>query len=153
MVKESFLKLTNEIENEIINDRRWLHAHAETGFELDETVKYVKERLTEIGCKYTDCGTSGVIAFVGNGEPAFLLRADMDALPGEEKSGESFASENGNMHACGHDMHTAMLLGVASILKKHEKDLKGTVKLMFQPAEETLCGAKNMVENGVLNSP
>ena len=153
MVKESFLKLANEIENEIINDRRWLHAHAETGFELDETVKYVKERLTEIGCKYTDCGTSGVIAFVGNDEPAFLLRADMDALPGEEKSGENFASENGNMHACGHDMHTAMLLGVASILKKHEKDLKGTVKLMFQPAEETLCGAKKMVENGVLNSP
>lgn len=153
MTKEIILKEANAIENELSENRRWLHSHAETGFELTETVAFVKEKLTEIGCEYTDCGKGGVIAFVGKGEPAFLLRADMDALPGEEKSGESFACENGNMHACGHDMHTAMLLGAAKLLKMHENELKGTVKLMFQPAEETLSGAKNMIENGVLKSP
>ncbi len=152
-MKDSFLQFTKKIEKDIISDRRWLHNHAETGFELDQTVKYVKEKLTEIGCKYSDCGRSGVIACIGKGEPAFLLRADMDALPGEEKTGLDFACVNGNMHSCGHDMHTAMLLGAARILKKHENELKGTVKLMFQPAEETLCGAKNMVENGVLENP
>lgn len=153
MTKETILKEADSIENEITENRRWLHSHAETGFELNETVSFVKDKLEEIGCEYRDCGKNGVIAFVGRGEPAFLLRADMDALPGEEKSGESFACENGNMHACGHDMHTAMLLGTAKLLKMHENELNGTVKLMFQPAEETLSGARNMLENGALKSP
>ncbi len=155
MSAETFLNDASAIENEIIENRRWLHSHAETSFELTETVAFVKEKLDEIGCEYSDCGKCGIVAVIGkdNGGSTFLLRADMDALPIEEKTNLDFACENGNMHGCGHDMHTAMLLGAAKILKKHEAELSGTVKLMFQPAEETLCGAKNMIENGVLKNP
>lgn len=83
----------------------------------------------------------------------FLLRADMDALPIEEETEEDFASVNGCMHACGHDMHTAMLLGAAKLLKMHEEEIEGTVKLMFQPAEEIFEGSRNMIESGLLNDP
>lgn len=155
MIAETFLNDAKEIENEITENRRFLHSHAETGFELTETVAFVKEKLQEIGCECADCGKAGVVALVGKGESGcvFLLRADMDALPVKEKSDLGFSCDTGNMHACGHDMHTAMLLGAAKILKKHESEIKGTVKLMFQPAEETLSGAKNMIENGVLKNP
>lgn len=155
MTAETFLNDAKEIENEIIENRRFLHSHAETGFELIETVAFVKEKLQEIGCECTDCGKGGVVALIGKGESdsVFLLRADMDALPIKEKSDLGFSCDTGNMHACGHDMHTAMLLGAAKILKKHESEIKGTVKLMFQPAEETLSGARNMIENGVLKNP
>ena len=155
MTAETFLNDAKEIENEITENRRFLHSHAETGFELSETVAFVKEKLQEIGCECTDCGKGGVVALIGKGESdsVFLLRADMDALPIKEKSDLGFSCDTGNMHACGHDMHTAMLLGAAKILKKHESEIKGTVKLMFQPAEETLSGARNMIENGVLKNP
>ena len=155
MTAETFLNDAKEIENEITENRRFLHSHAETGFELTETVAFVKEKLEEIGCECADCGKGGVVALVGKGESdcVFLLRADMDALPIKEKSDLGFSCDTGNMHACGHDMHTAMLLGAAKILKKHESEIKGTVKFMFQPAEETLSGAKNMIENGVLKKP
>ena len=155
MTAETFLNDAKEIENEITENRRFLHSHAETGFELTETVAFVKEKLQEIGCECTDCGKGGVVALIGKGESdsVFLLRADMDALPIKEKSDLGFSCDTGNMHACGHDMHTAMLLGAAKILKKHESEIKGTVKLMFQPAEETLSGARNMIENGVLKNP
>ncbi len=155
MTPETFFNDANSIENELTENRRFLHSHAETGFELTETVAFVKEKLNEIGCECTDCGKSGVVALIGDGESdkVFLLRADMDGLPIKEKSDLGYACDTGNMHACGHDMHTAMLLGAAKILKKHESELKGTVKLMFQPAEETLSGAKNMIENGVLKNP
>ena len=155
MTAETFLNDAKEIENEITENRRFLHSHAETGFELTQTVAFVKEKLKEIGCECTDCGKGGVVALVGKGESdcVFLLRADMDALPIKEKSDLGFSCDTGNMHACGHDMHTAMLLGAAKILKRHESEIKGTVKLMFQPAEETLSGAKNMIENGVLKNP
>ena len=142
-----------EIGEDIIKTRRWLHSHAETGFDLTETVGFVKEKLNELGIECHDCGKSGVVATLGNGAPVFLLRADMDALPIKEMADVEFLCENGNMHACGHDMHTAILLGAATILKKYENDIKGTVKFMFQPAEETLSGAKNMIENGVLEKP
>ena len=155
MTAETFLNDAKEIENEITENRRFLHSHAETGFELTQTVAFVKEKLKEIGCECADCGKGGVVALVGKCEIdcVFLLRADMDALPIKEKSDLGFSCDTGNMHACGHDMHTAMLLGAAKILKKHESEIKGTVKLMFQPAEETLSGAKNMIENGVLKNP
>ena len=143
------------IEKDVIEYRRFLHYHAETGFELPQTIAFIKEKLDEIGCEYTDCGKGGVVALVGEREQGkvFLLRADMDALPIQEKTDLDYSCDNGNMHACGHDMHTAMLLGAAKLLKKHENEINGQIKLMFQPAEETLSGAKNMIENGVLKNP
>ena len=151
----NFLNEARKIENEIVKNRRYLHENAETEFELTKTVAFVKSKLIEYGCEFSDCGKSGVVCLIGNKmkEKCFLIRADMDALPVCEKTELDFASENGNMHACGHDMHTAILLGVAKILKMHENELCGQVKLMFQPAEEILSGAKNMIENGVLVNP
>ncbi len=154
MTAKDFLKTAESIENEITENRRWLHAHAETEFDLTETTAFVKEKLQEIGCEYTDCGKCGVSAVIGEKQgKTFLLRADMDALPINEESGLDFSCKEGRMHACGHDMHTAMLLGAAKILKQFENELSGRVKLMFQPAEETLSGANNMIENGILKNP
>lgn len=154
MRAKDFLEAVESIENEIKENRRWLHTHAETEFDLKETTTFVKEKLQEIGLEYTDCGKCGISAVIGNKEgKTFLLRADMDALPINEESGLDFSCGNGNMHACGHDMHTAMLLGAAKILKQFENELSGKVKLMFQPAEETLSGARNMIENGILKNP
>lgn len=148
------MAIAEEIEGEIINNRRWLHAHAETEFNLTETTAFVKNELEKLGIEYTDCGKCGISAVLGKGNgKAFLLRADMDALPLKEETGLDFACSNGNMHACGHDMHTAMLLGAAKILKSVEGELPGRVKLMLQPAEETLSGANNMIENGILKEP
>ncbi len=149
-----FLKEAKEIEIEIIENQRYLHKNAEVGFELAKTAEYVKSKLEEIGCIVTPCGKSGIVTLIGKGEgKTFLLRADMDALPINEEADCDFACKTGNMHACGHDFHTAMLLGAAKLLKNHENEIKGTVKLMFQPAEEILSGAKNMIENGVLENP
>ena len=152
-MKELF-KLAKEDASSMQSDRRWLHAHAETGFSLEETCGYVLRRLTELGYRPKRCA-GGVVAVAGEGQKgeAFLLRADMDALPIQEKTGLSYAAKNGNMHACGHDLHTAMLLGAARLLKAREGELKTPVKLLFQPAEETLEGAKKMIENGVLKGP
>ena len=141
-----FLKEAKEIENEILRNRRYLHQNAEVGFELPKTTEYVKARLEELGCEVTACGKNGLIALIGKeGGKTFLLRADMDALPIKEEADIDFACDNGNMHACGHDFHTAMLLGAAKLLKNHENELNGRVKLMLQPAEEILSGAKNMI--------
>lgn len=148
-----FLEEAKNIQKEMSDYRRRLHENAEVGFELPKTVEFVRGRLEEMGCRVNPCGKSGLVTQIGNSGKVFLLRADMDALPIEEETELPFASKNGNMHACGHDMHTAMLLGAARLLKKHEKSLKGTVKLMFQPAEEILSGAKNMMDNGVLENP
>lgn len=149
-----FLKEAKEIENEIVENQRYLHQNAEVGFELSETTQFVKNELEKIGCDVEPCGKNGLVALIGKREgKTFLLRADMDALPIKEEAEGYFACKNGNMHACGHDYHTAMLLGAARLLKNHENEIKGTVKLMFQPAEEILSGAKNMIENGVLENP
>ena len=101
------------------------------------------------------CGKSGLIAIAGGKKEGkvFLIRGDMDALPIKEETDLDFASNNGCMHACGHDMHTAMMLGAAKILKKYENEINGTVKLMFQPAEEIFEGSQDMIENGLLNNP
>lgn len=132
-------------------DRRYLHAHAETGFDLHDTFAYVWQQLTDMGLAPRRCGKCGIIADVGAGEEGVLLRADMDALPIREEADEPFASKNGCMHACGHDLHTAMLLEAARLLKARENELKGRVRLMFQPAEEVLLGAADMLENGLLD--
>lgn len=135
----------------IAADRRYLHAHAETGFDLNDTFAYVWKCLTDMGLAPRKCGKCGIIADIGQGKDAVLLRADMDALPICEESDVSFASPNGCMHACGHDMHTAMLLEAARLLKDRENELKGRVRLMFQPAEEPLLGAADMLKNGLLD--
>lgn len=141
------------IKDEIIKNRRAIHMRPEIGFDLPETKKFVMDKLMEMGYKPVEVGKCGISATVGRGGKTFLLRADMDALPMKEESGVSYASENGYMHACGHDAHMAMLLGAAKLLKENEEELSGTIKLMFQPAEELLTGASNMVENGILNNP
>lgn len=140
------------LEKETIENRRYLHANAETGFDLPKTNAFIKEKLREVGLEVTPCGKS-LTATVGKGEKAFLLRADTDALPIAEETELPFACRSGNMHACGHDLHTAMLLSAGKILKERESLLKGKVKLLFQPAEEKLAGAKNAINAGVLRKP
>lgn len=149
------LKEALKIQSQIQTDYEQLHAHAETGFDLTQTGAYVKKRLLEMGYEPVDCGKAGIVATAGNPETGkvFLLRADMDALKIKEEADVSFKSDNGNMHACGHDAHTAMLLGAAKLMKYHEQELGGIVKFMFQPAEEILEGAKDMIDAGVLENP
>jgi len=137
----------------LVADRRWLHGHPEVGFQLDQTARYVSGRLREMGLEPRETGPAGLTATVGRGGRTLLLRADMDALPTQEATDLPFRSRNGNGHLCGHDLHTAMLLGAASLLKAREGELKGTVKLMFQPAEELGAGAKAMIEAGLLENP
>lgn len=155
MTSEELLKEAQNYQDKIVKDRRYLHMHPGTGFDISETVEYVKQELSEIGCEPQQCGRAGVCAIIGGKKPGkvFMLRADMDALPIKEESGVDFSSENGNMHACGHDMHTAMLLGAARLLKAHENEIDGTVKLMFQPAEEIFEGSNDMIEAGILDNP
>lgn len=148
-----FFHQAKELESVITQDRRTIHGLAEVGFETEKTAQYVSEQLRAMGYEPQEIFRNSVVATVGNGGKTMLLRADMDALPIQEQTGLEFASVNGNMHACGHDAHTAMLLGAARILKANEASLKGTVKLMFQPAEELLTGAKEMIDAGVLKNP
>ncbi len=142
------------IQDSISETRRWLHRHPEVGLELTETAAFVEDRLKELGYTPHRLGSCGIVAELGKaGGKCILLRADMDALPMEEQTDLSFRSVNGNMHACGHDCHTAALLGAAQLLKAHEDQLDGTVRLMFQPAEETMDGSRMMLEAGVLENP
>ena len=142
-----------ELKDETIANRRHIHKNAETGLDLPKTNAYVMEKLTEYGLEPKDCGY-GVTATLGKGGKVLLLRADMDALPMPEESGEEFACPTGKeAHTCGHDFHAAMLLTAAKMLKEKEDTLEGTIKFMFQPAEETFEGSKNMIENGILENP
>lgn len=143
-----------QLRETIIANRHHLHQIPELGLELPRTAAYVEEKLKEMGYEPQRIGSSGIVATVGKGGgKCFLIRADMDALPVEEAADVEFKSTNGNMHACGHDCHASMLLGAAQLLKNHEDEIEGTVKLMFQPAEETMEGAKMMIEGGVLENP
>lgn len=154
MTKEQILQQAKALQEEIKSHRLWLHTHAETGFDLTETKPYVKSALMKMGYTVQECGKAGLVTTVGKpGGKVLLLRADMDALPIAEEADVDFACQNGRMHACGHDMHTAMLLGAAKILKAHESELDGIVKLMFQPAEEIFEGSKDMIASGVLENP
>ena len=142
-----------ELKDETIANRRHIHKNAETGLDLPKTKAYVMKKLTEYGLEPKDCGY-GVTATLGKGGKVLLLRADMDALPMPEESGEEFACPTGKeAHTCGHDFHAAMLLTAAKMLKEKEDTLEGTIKFMFQPAEETFEGSKNMIENGILENP
>lgn len=151
-----YLKRATEINPEVIANRRYLHQHPELAFDLGNTVRFVKEKLTEMGYAPADCGDHGVVALAGGKRPGkcILIRADMDALPMKEESGLEFSSlTDSAAHTCGHDTHTAMLLGAAKLLKEMEDEIPGTVKLMFQPAEEMGTGAENMLKAGVLENP
>lgn len=151
---ENVFKEALALEPELIKIRRQLHQNPETGFELEVTKNYVYKELSSMGYTPSWCGQAGVVATIGNGQgPTFLLRADMDALPITEETGLEFASKNDKMHACGHDFHTTMLLGTAKLLKKYQAKLNGTIKLMFQPAEEIMEGAADMIKSGVLENP
>ena len=144
------------LEPQLQNWRRTLHRHPEVGFDLPQTRALVKQALTEMGYTPQDCGKAGILVLAGGKKPGktILLRGDMDALPIQEESGVDFASEvPGRMHGCGHDMHTAMMLGAAKLLKAHEEELEGTVKLEFQPAEEIFQGSPDMIANGLLENP
>lgn len=142
------------IKENLVANRRHLHQNPELGLELPKTAAFVEEKLREMGYEPKRIGDCGVVALAGK-KPGkcILIRGDMDALPVEEMADVDFRSTNGRMHACGHDCHTANMLGAARILKDHEDELEGQVKLMFQPAEETMDGAKMMVEGGILENP
>ena len=142
-----------ELKEEIIANRRYFHTNAEVGLDMPKAKAYVMKQLESYGIQPKECG-HGVVATLGKGVKCILLRAAMDALPMPEESGEEFACKTGDKaHACGHDFHAAMLLAAAKMLKETEDSLDGTVKLMFQPAEETFEGSKDMIEAGILENP
>ncbi|OMH40855.1 amidohydrolase [Desulfurobacterium indicum] len=155
-----FLKDAREIKDFIVGLRRQIHQYPELSGREFKTSELVADTLKDIGVDELQEGfgeTTAVVALIkGNSDRTVALRADMDALPIKEETGKPYASKiDGVMHACGHDAHTAMLLGAAKLLVKHKKKLKGNVKLIFQPCEERQdCrGAKRLVAAGVLRNP
>lgn len=152
--KGIFASEASKLSEELIEWRRALHRMPEIGTKLPNTMRFVTERLNEMGIEYKLYeDISCVEAKIGAGGKCFMLRSDADALPVREETDLPFKSENGCMHACGHDMHTAILLGAAKLLKAHEKELCGTVKLLFQSGEEVFLGAKAAIDAGVLKNP
>ncbi|MBQ4093819.1 MAG: amidohydrolase [Oscillospiraceae bacterium] len=148
------MKRANELKDEAIAIRRDLHRIPEIGFELPQTTAYIKQKLTEYGCSYEEICKCGIVCNIGNGNgKTILIRADIDALPNAELSGEPFAATNGYSHSCGHDIHNTSLLICAKMLKEVESEINGTVKLCFQPDEESIHGAIEMIERGVLENP
>jgi len=140
---------------ELVEYRRWLHRHPELSFREWQTAAYIRAVLERLAIPARAVAGTGTVAVLGQGEPCVALRADIDALPVQEQTGLPFASEHdGVMHACGHDMHTAMLLGAAALLKEREAALPGSVLLLFQPGEEQLPGgAQQMLREGALENP
>ena len=151
----NLLEQAKLIKDDIISYRRTIHANPEVGTELPMTKKFVMDKLREFGYEPQEICESGIVATISGPKPGkvFLLRADMDALPMAEAADVEFKATNGAMHSCGHDMHTAMLLGAARLLKQNQDQIEGTVKLVFQPDEEGFTGAKKMIEAGVLENP
>ena len=147
-----------EIFSKVVNRRRHLHAHPELSFYEIETSSYIKATLNELKIPWKPMAGSGVLAVIRGEKPSNMvvaLRADMDALPITETNDITYASQNkGIMHACGHDAHTSSLMGTAEILQSLRKEFGGTIKLIFQPAEEKIPGgASLMIEEGVLEDP
>ena len=139
----------------LVSCRRTLHQIPELHFDLPETSAFVAAQLEQMDIPYYTVENGGIVALIGEKQPGktFLLRADMDALPLSEQSGEPFSSTNGRMHACGHDLHTAMLLGAARLLKEREEQLPGKIKLVFQSNEEGIAGMEVLIANGVMDNP
>lgn len=150
-------RLAEDISEDLVRIRRTIHANPEMAFEEFETAALVAETLERIGvaCR-TGVGGTGVVGIIEGGEPGrtLAIRADMDCLPVHEETGLPFASKvPGKMHACGHDVHTTILLGVAMVIDALSERLKGRIKLVFQPSEEGLSGAQAMIDDGVLEDP
>ena len=141
--------------NDVVSWRRHLHENPEIGFDLPNTLEYVSEQLSAMGVEHTvNHEHSYIIGWINKDKPGktVALRADMDALPVKEESGEPFSSKfDGRMHACGHDSHTAMLLGTTKVLNSYRDQLNGRVKLIFQPAEELGTGSKVLCDDGVMS--
>lgn len=138
----------------IVSMRRELHKIPEVGTDLPQTKSYVINKLKELGLSYKESSLdSGLVCDIGNDDSKNIaaIRADMDALPILEETEFDYASKNGNMHACGHDAHTACLLGAAYYLSENKSRIKGTVRLVFQAAEELAVGAHNMINSGLLD--
>ena len=158
MLHDEIKQLAKQIHNKVINTRRHLHKHPELSFKEFETSNFIKSRLDEIGISWQTMAGTGIVAMIKGDQPSeqvIALRADMDALPIKETNEvEYISSNNGIMHACGHDVHTSSLLGTAEILQAVKNKFGGTVKLIFQPGEEKLPGgASLMIKEGVLESP
>lgn len=158
MLIDKIKKLAEEIYAEVTTNRRHLHANPELSFEEYKTSAFVKAELDKLGIPYQEMADTGVVGILKGGkssEHVIALRADMDALPITEANEVEYKSKNvGVMHACGHDVHTASLLGTAKILAQLKDEFAGSVKFIFQPAEERLPGGANlMIKEGVLENP
>lgn len=152
----NIIKKTEEVEKYIIKCRHDLHKIPEIGLNLPKTSAYVSNELKNMGIEFRDnVGVSGIVGLIKGSKEGktIALRADMDALPIKEETGLSYASDNENMHACGHDAHTAVLLGVSKVLSENKDKIKGNVKLIFQPAEEGPGGAELMLSEGAFENP
>jgi hippurate hydrolase len=158
MLLEKIKSLAAQAQAENIQTRRHLHAHPELSYQEFETCKYVQAKLTEIGIPFTVIATTGVLGIIEGKNPSkrvIALRADMDALPILEENNIDYKStKDGVMHACGHDVHTTILLGAAKILWSLRNEFEGTIKLLFQPGEEkNPGGASYMIRDGALQNP
>ncbi len=151
----SLLEKAIKFAPELIKHRRTIHNFAEISDELPKTKAYVKNELEKLGLKPIELSKSSLVVNIEGDNPGkvFMLRADMDALPMPEDNDLDFKCTTGTNHACGHDLHTTMLLGAAKLLVENKDKINGTVKLMFQEAEETLIGAKAMINEGLLENP
>ena len=158
MLIDKIKTLASEIHEDVILKRRHLHAHPELSFEEYKTSEFVKHELKKLNIPFEEMANTGVVGLIKgskSSDKVIALRADMDALPIFEANDVSYKSKNeGVMHACGHDAHTSSLLGTATILNNLKDEFGGTIKLIFQPAEERLPGGANlMIQEGVLENP
>lgn len=158
MLKDKIRELSGKIHGDVVTHRRFLHSNPELSFQEYETSAYIKSRLDELNIQWEAMADTGVVALIKGDKPSdevLALRADMDALPINETNEVPYKSQKpGVMHACGHDAHTSSLLGTAAILQSLREEFGGTVKLIFQPAEEKLPGgASIMIKEGVLENP
>ena len=158
LLKEKIKQLAKQYAPQFIEVRHHLHAHPELSYKEFETSKFVQQKLTEFGIPFEIKATTGVIGLIEGKNPSkkiIALRADMDALPIKEENDVSYKSQNeGVMHACGHDVHTSVLLGASKILSELKNEFEGTIKLIFQPGEErNPGGASLLIKEGVLENP
>lgn len=158
MLREKIKSLAHQYQQEFIDTRRYLHAHPELSYQEFETSKYVQQKLSGWDIPFEIKATTGIVGLIKGRNPemrVIALRADMDALPITEENPVDYKSINeGIMHACGHDVHTTILLGAAKILQEIKDEFEGTIKLIFQPGEEkNPGGASLMIKDGALENP